>query len=122
MKKMQKRLLVTVLLLVGVVLTVGCTKSFSIDSMWKSSNGTVVSFNEGSVSASLFGFNGGPEGTYSLSEKADSDGKYTLHGSHITGGEVDYLVEVKSNNEILLTSTPDSSATFAPKSLSLKRQ
>ena len=73
-----------------------------------------------SVSASLFGFSGGPDGSYTLSEKTDDDGNYILYGSHIAGGEVSYSVTVDNNDQISLTLTNES--TFAPKSLTLERK
>ena len=86
----------------------------------KSSSGEIYSFSDSSVSASLFGFSGGPDGSYTLSEKTDDDGNYILYGSHIAGGEVSYSVTVDNNDQISLTLTNES--TFAPKSLTLERK
>ena len=97
----------------------GCTSRFSIDSLWKSANGTMISLNDGRASASLFGFNGGPDGSYQLSE-GKSDGTYQLYGSHLTGGTVQYLVTVQDNSHIKLEL--QSKSTFAPKRLTLTRQ
>lgn len=109
-----------VIVVLCLVFIAGCSNSFSIDGMWESSSGEIYSFSNGSVNASLFGFNGGPDGSYSLSDQPDDDGNYTLYGSHITGGEVNYTLEVESNNQIRLTLTNES--WFAPKSLSLERK
>ncbi len=93
--------------------------SFSIDGLWKSSGGTMIAFQHGSASASLFGFNGGPDGTYQFSGK-QSDGSYELYGSHLTGGTVDYLVTVQDGDHISLALQGVSS--YAPKQLVLERQ
>lgn len=97
----------------------GCTSRFSIDGLWKSANGTMISLKDGRASASLFGFNGGPDGSYQLSE-GKSDGTYQLYGSHLTGGTVQYLVTVQDNSHIKLEL--QSKSTFAPKRLTLTRQ
>lgn len=119
MGKVKKCLFAFSVLLTGI-LVVGCSNSFSIDGMWESSSGEIYSFSDSSVSASLFGFSGGPDGSYTLSEKPDDDGNYILYGSHITGGEVNYSVTVENNDQISLTLTNES--TFAPKSLTLERR
>lgn len=92
---------------------------FTIDGLWKTSGGAIYSFRNGVVSASLFGFDGGPNGTYQLSDER-SDGSYELYGSHITGGTVDYLVTVQDAKHI--TMTLQGEASFAPKKLTLTRQ
>lgn len=118
----MKKLLYIFLLVCGFILT-ACSSAFSIDGQWKSSGGTTVIFQDGAVSASLFGFNGGPDGSYSLSSKMNENGDYILFGSHITGGEVEYRVQVESNDKIYLEQTENTSDySFAPISLSLERQ
>lgn len=119
MKKI-KQYGVLFLVLVSLVSFAGCSNSFSIDGMWESTNGTMIAFQNGSASASLFGFNGGPDGSYELSEKTDSNGDYLLYGSHITGGTVEYSVNVESNDKIILTLLSDSD--YASKSLTLERK
>lgn len=119
MKKIQ-RLLFVVSVLLGFSLLVSCSKEFSIDGMWKSSSGTAINFNNGTVSASLFGFDGGPDGSYVVSEKPNNESYYTLSASHVTGGTVEYEVAVSDNDNITLTSVKDN--TFAPNFTSLERQ
>lgn len=113
------RSLVIVAVLVLCLASSGCTSKFSIEGLWKSTNGTVISLQGGRASASLFGFNGGPDGSYQLSE-VGSDRKYQLYGSHLTGGTVEYLVTVTDNSHIKLEL--QSKSTFAPKLLTLTRQ
>lgn len=119
MKKFKK-LFVVLAVLVVVLSFSGCTQSFSIDGMWASPNGTVITFQNGSASASLFGFNGGPNGSYELSEKTDGNGNYILYGSHLTGGTVEYSVNVVNNDEIVMTLQSESS--YAPSSITLERK
>ncbi|WP_373481741.1 hypothetical protein [Acetobacterium sp.] len=119
MKKFKQ--LFIVLMVLAVVLSFsGCTQSFSIDGMWISPNGMIITFQNGSSSASLFGFNGGPNGSYELSEKTDSNGDYTLYGSHLTGGTVEYSINVVNNDEIVMTLRSESS--YAPNSITLERK
>lgn len=120
--KKNKQYLVLFVVLVGIISLTGCSNSnsFSIDGMWETSGGTIITFQNGEASASLFGFNGGPNGNYELSQKTGSDGNYTLYGSHITGGTVEYSVKVESDDKIMMTLSSDSS--FAPKTLTLVRK
>ncbi|MET3558419.1 hypothetical protein ABID29_001544 [Streptococcus rupicaprae] len=99
-----------------------CSSSFSIEGMWRSSGGKIVSFNDGEVSPTLFGFPDGPNGSYSLSEGTDADGNYTLSGTHLTGGNVEYSVEVEDRNHIVLKLKTDNVLSFAPEQLVLERQ
>lgn len=92
---------------------------FPIEGIWKSSGGTTISFQSGRVSASLFGFKGGPDGTYQMSSRK-ADGAYELYASHITGGEVEYRLTVRDDDHITLDLTTKS--TFASKHLSLVRK
>lgn len=110
------------LIIVGalVVILAACAHgAFEIDGLWKSDQGTVISLQDGSASASLFGFDGGPDGSYQLSSK-QPDGTYELYGSHLTGGTVEYQVTVHDDAHITLTR--ESQSTFAPKKLQLTRQ
>lgn len=91
----------------------------SIDGLWRSDGGWVIALQGGQASASLFGFDGGPDGSYQLS-RSQSDGTYVLYGSHITGGTVEYRVEVQDADRITLTLVKESS--FAAKHLALTRQ
>lgn len=113
-----RRLIATVVLMLCVAAS-GCTSKFSIDGLWRSTSGTMISLQDGRASASLFGFNGGPDGSYQISE-VGSNGKYQLYGSHLTGGTVQYLVTVQDNSHIKLEL--QSKSTFAPKLLTLTRQ
>ncbi|HEL2401196.1 TPA: hypothetical protein TZS69_000129 [Streptococcus suis] len=119
---MRKRFFYALLIFHVLILT-ACSSAFSIEGQWKSSGGTTIIFQDGTASASLFGFNGGPDGSYSLSSEKDENGDYILYGSHITGGEVEYRVQVESNDRIYLEQTENNSEySFAPSSLSLERQ
>lgn len=111
--------LTAALVLLLCVAVAGCTQKFSIEGLWKSANGTMISLRDGRASASLFGFNGGPDGSYQLSD-GKSGGTYQLYGSHITGGTVQYQVTVQDNTHIKLEL--QSKSTFAPKRLTLTRQ
>lgn len=91
----------------------------TIDGLWKSTSGTVISLQNGVASPSLFGFDGGPSGTYQLSGQKP-DGSYELYGSHVTGGSVDYIVTARDSSHITLKLQGQPS--FAPSQLQLSRQ
>ncbi|GHU52528.1 hypothetical protein FACS1894132_02380 [Clostridia bacterium] len=79
------------------------TSSFSMAGMWKSDNGTILSFNaNGAVGPMLFGFEGGPDGSWTISSKADGNGHYTLNASHLAGGNIVYTVRLLGKDEIEL--------------------
>ena len=79
------------------------TGSFNMAGMWRSESGTILSFNaNGSVGPMFFGFEGGPDGSWSISSSANENGHYTLQASHITGGNPIYTVRLISANEIEL--------------------
>jgi hypothetical protein len=85
--------------------------SFDIAGVWKSSNETIISFNaNGAVSPTMFGFESGPDGSWSISSKDDENGHYTLHISHLTGGAAVYTVRLLGKDEIELYE--DSGDTF----------
>jgi len=97
------------------------SNGLNIVGMWESSNGTIISFGSNGVcSPSLFGFDGGPNGTYMLSGDADQNGNYTLQTSHITRGEVIYKNCVVNADQIELDLT--SEQYFSASHLSLTRQ
>ncbi|MDR2360439.1 MAG: hypothetical protein LBD85_04045 [Oscillospiraceae bacterium] len=98
------------------------TGSFSLTGMWKSSNDSIISFNNsGTVNALFFGFgDGGPDGSWAMSSKADENGHYTLSASHITGGSPVYRVRLISKNEIELYG--ESGIEFGPDYYYLTRQ
>jgi hypothetical protein len=77
------------------------TGSFNLAGMWKSGNGIILSFNtNGTVGPMLFGFEGGPEGSWTISSQADENGHYTLNASHLTGGNIIYKVRLLGKDEI----------------------
>jgi hypothetical protein len=77
------------------------TGSFSLAGMWKSDNGTILTFNDnGTVGPVLFGFEGGPDGSWTISSQADTNGHYTLNASHLTGGNIIYKVRLLGKDEI----------------------
>lgn len=87
--------------------------------LWQGPNGLLVSFQQGQVSASFSGFNGGPNGSYQMSSE-HPDGIYELVGSHITGDTVDYTVTVHDASHIALV--VQNTSRLAPKQLTLVRQ
>lgn len=104
------------------VVLVACSSRFNIDGMWRSEGGKIVSFQDGVASPTLFGFSDGPNGSYSFSEEKNDEGYYTLFGTHLTGGSVEYQVEVIDNDHIVLTLDSDGYMNFAPQVLKLERQ
>jgi len=97
------------------------TGSLNLAGMWKSSNGTILSFNaNGTVGPMLFGFEGGPDGSWSVSAKADENGHYTLQASHLTGGNIVYKVRLLGKDEIELYE--ESGDSFGSSYYHLKRQ
>ena len=79
------------------------TGSFDMVGTWKSESGTTLSFNaDGSVGPVFFGFEGGPDGSWAISSKADENGHYTLQASHLTGGSPIYKVRLLGKDEIEL--------------------
>jgi hypothetical protein len=85
------------------------TGNFNISGMWQSGNGTLISFgSNGVVTPTLFGFDGGPNGTYQLSGKRDENGLFTLQASHITGGNIIYKVKTLSKDKMELDAVGES--------------
>ena len=79
------------------------TGNFSIVGMWKTSGGKIITFgSDGQCSPTLFGFDGGPNGSYAISSKTDENGNYTLSATHITGGSLVYIVVVTNVDTITL--------------------
>jgi major membrane immunogen (membrane-anchored lipoprotein) len=119
----MKRKMCVSILLAAVLLLSACSSSsgFDITGMWESGSGTIISFGDNGVcSPTLFGFDGGPNGSYSISEKKDEDGYYTLQASHLTGGNIVYKVNVIDNDEIELDAVGESY--FGSSHYNLKRQ
>ncbi|MEY8463030.1 hypothetical protein [Streptococcus merionis] len=112
------------LIFVGLVfLLSACQQAFSIEGQWKTGSGETIVFQDGEVTGYLFGFKGGPNGTYNLSSEPDEDGRYLLYGSHLTGGEVEYAVEVEDSDHIHLELTENTtSGSFASSRLDLERK
>jgi hypothetical protein len=97
------------------------TGSFNMAGMWKSSSGTILSFNaNGTVAAMFFGFESGPDGSWSISSKTDENGHYILQASHITGGNPIYKVRLLSKDEIELYE--ESGVSFGSSYYHLNRQ
>jgi hypothetical protein len=79
------------------------TGSFDMVGMWRSGSGTILSFNSnGTVGPMFFGFEDGPDGSWSISARVDENGHYTLQASHLTGGNPIYKVRLLSKDEIEL--------------------
>jgi hypothetical protein len=79
------------------------TGSFSLAGMWKTGDSIITFSDGGAVNALFFGFGGGgPDGSWTMSSKADENGHYTLSASHITGGSPVYKVRLIGKDEIEL--------------------
>ena len=79
------------------------TGDFDMAGMWEDQSGTLLTFNaNGAVGQMLFGFEGGPDGSWMISSRVDENGHYTLQASHITGGNPIFKVRVISYDEIEL--------------------
>jgi hypothetical protein len=99
----------------------GYTGAFDIVGMWGTTDGQIISFGgNGQVSPTLFGFDGGPNGSWAISSKRDANGCFTLQASHITGGEITYKVTTLSPDQIELDVEGESY--FSATHYSLERQ
>jgi len=79
------------------------TGDFDMAGMWLDQTGTILTFNpSGAVGPMLFGFEGGPDGSWMISSRMDENGHYTLQASHITGGSPIFKVRVISYDEVEL--------------------
>jgi hypothetical protein len=87
----------------SVIAASSYTGSFSLAGMWKMGESIFTFSDSGAVNALFFGFGGGgPDGSWTMSSKADENGHYTLSASHITGGSPVYKVRLISKDEIEL--------------------
>jgi len=79
------------------------TGNFDMAGMWMDQWGTILTFGpNGTVGPMLFGFEGGPDGSWMISSRVDENGHYTLQASHLTGGSPIFKVRVISYDEVEL--------------------
>lgn len=98
---MKYKSLIGLLLIVCIVLA-GCSSSrFDIVGMWKDDGGTTRTFSSDGTCQNVAKIDiGGPSPTYSISEKADSNGYYSLFVSQSGYNQTTFYVKVISNDSI----------------------
>jgi hypothetical protein len=80
----------------------GCSSAkFNIVGMWKDADGTTRTFSTNGTCQNVAKIDiGGPSPTYSISEKADSTGYYSLFVSQSGYNQTTFYVKVISNDSI----------------------
>lgn len=102
---MKRRFSLGLLLLICIMIA-GCSSSqpdvkFDIVGMWEDKDGTKRIFNENGTCQNVAKIDiGGPSPIYSISEKADDNGYFTLQVSQSGYNQTTFYVEVVSKDNI----------------------